>query len=490
MKRYKRLGILLGLLVVVCVATFALTQCEEKKEQIKNSDEIILEIPADTVQSLSWECEDGSLAFHKEKTWLYDADTAFPVDEDKINDILSHFEAFGAAFIIENVEDYGQYGLDDPTCTIHLATADTSCDIKLGNLSKMDQQRYVDIGDGNVYLVSDDPLDYVNLNLSDVIKNDEIPSFEKVTEIRFTGSDAYSVSRNDESTDTYSAKDIYFAQLDGENKPLDTGTVNRYLNTVSALDLSEYVTYNLTGEELQTYGLDDPVLSVTVDYTYTDENEAEKSGTCVLHISRNPEEFQAAEEAKAKGEAAKAVTKYLRIGDSQIVYLLDDDDYAILTAASYNDLRHKEVIWADFDDVYRIDITLEDMEHTLTSILEDDARVWYYGNVPGETQTETENQTEDETQAAEEAEPLNISDLQNALKALTADSFTTEAPSGKEEISLKVYLDNENDPTVQIRLYRYDGTSCLAVVDGRTVSLVSRSSVMDLVEAVQAIVLN
>lgn len=38
-------------------------------------------------------------------------------------------------------------------------------------------------------------------------------------------------------------------------------------------------------------------------------------------------------------------------------------------------------------------------------------------------------------------------------------------------------------------LYRYDGTYCLAVVDGTPVSLVERSYVVDLIEAVNAIVL-
>ena len=42
----------------------------------------------------------------------------------------------------------------------------------------------------------------------------------------------------------------------------------------------------------------------------------------------------------------------------------------------------------------------------------------------------------------------------------------------------------------QIEFYRYDGNDCLAVVDGEAVSLVERSYVVDLVEAVNAIVLN
>ena len=43
---------------------------------------------------------------------------------------------------------------------------------------------------------------------------------------------------------------------------------------------------------------------------------------------------------------------------------------------------------------------------------------------------------------------------------------------------------------MQIQLYRWDGTCCLAVVDGEPVSLVPRTQAVDLMEAVRAIVLN
>lgn len=42
----------------------------------------------------------------------------------------------------------------------------------------------------------------------------------------------------------------------------------------------------------------------------------------------------------------------------------------------------------------------------------------------------------------------------------------------------------------EIELYRYDGNKCLAVVDGEPVSLVNRSYVVDLIEAVNTIILN
>ena len=59
-----------------------------------------------------------------------------------------------------------------------------------------------------------------------------------------------------------------------------------------------------------------------------------------------------------------------------------------------------------------------------------------------------------------------------------------------EEIGLTLTLDLEGAPTVEIRLYRYDGSSCLAVVDGQPLALTPRSQVVDLMEAVRAIVLN
>lgn len=498
MKRYKKVGLLAAILVVVCIATFAMTRYEEKQEQIRTSDEIILQIPQDEVLSVSWDfANGGGLAFHKEETgWTYQEDAAFPVSEEKVMDILSHFAEFGVTFAIADVTDYSQYGLDDPEATVQLATETQSYTIKLGTFSKMDQQRYIDIGDGSVYLVSQDPMDYISDDLSDLILHDDTPDFESVVDITFTGGENYTITRVEESADTYDPEeDIYFVERDGETVPLATASVQKFLSTVTALDLSDYVTYNATEAELEEYGLNEPALSVTVNYTYTEtdgnDEETTVSDTFTFHISENPEERAEADKQVEEGNTAGAVTKYVRIGDSQIVYTLDDTDYAILVAVSYDDLRHAEVFWADFDIVTQIDIALEGNEHTLISELsEDEERIWYYQEEPAPAAMEEVSESAGETEAAEDREELDISDLEDALLALTADSFTDDLPTQVEEIGLKLHLDSENFPTVEIRLYRYDGSNCLAIVDGDPVALISRSSVMELVESVQAIVLN
>lgn len=92
MKRAKRIYILLGILAVICVVTFFVVKHEEKQENIRNSGEVVLEVDVDSVESISWENESESLAFHKEDGWIYDDDTAFPVNEEKINELIEQFE--------------------------------------------------------------------------------------------------------------------------------------------------------------------------------------------------------------------------------------------------------------------------------------------------------------------------------------------------------------------------------------------------------------
>ena len=82
MKRAKKLYILLGVLVLACIATFVLTRMEDEKEQIKASGETILSLDSSAVTALSWQYDDESLSFHKDGSWSYDDDDSFPVSED------------------------------------------------------------------------------------------------------------------------------------------------------------------------------------------------------------------------------------------------------------------------------------------------------------------------------------------------------------------------------------------------------------------------
>ena len=476
MKRFKRLYILMGILAAACVITFAVSQYETYKEDIRNSDEIILELSPDSVQSLSWEYDGQTLAFHREEeTWTYDEDGAFPVDQEKVGELLSLFEQFGVSFIIENAEDLGMYGLDDPICTIDLTLEDDQAyTITLGDFSTMDSQRYVSIGDGNVYLVQTDPLDYFDLELRDLIDQDDVPYLSQAQEIRFSGTQTYTVTYEEDSPNAYCEEDRYYTQQDGETLPLDTSRVEDYLNLISYLDLTNYVTYTADEEMLAQLGLDDPELVISVDYVEEDEDGNEVASTFQLSVSRDPEERQAAEDAQAEdtqtdedSEEEEEITAYARVGDSNILYQITGDEYTALMAASYDDLRHPEVLPVDFEKMTSLDITLDGTDYTITVQGDGDDATYLLGE-----------------------EEVEFDDVLSALSSLSADSFTQEQPTGQEEIRLTVHLDREELPSMEVALYRYDGSFCLAQVDGQSVSLVPRSDVVDLIEAIHAIVLN
>lgn len=469
MRRMRRLGILLGVLVVACVATFAATRYEAHQEQIANSDEIILEISPEEVQSLSWEENGESLAFHQEDGWHYDEDDSFPVDEEKIAQLLEPFQAFGVSFVIEDVEDYGQYGLDDPECIICLETEEETYELSVGDFSTMDEQRYVSLGDGKVYLVSTDPMDLFDLELKDLIDQDEVPTWDLVNQIQFSGTQEEQIDYILGSDSTYREEDTYFLQEGDEDLPLDSDRVEDYLSTLQNLDLTNYVTYNATQEELADCGLDDPELTIQVSYTWEDEDNVDQNETFLLSVSRDPEEAaQAAEDEGEEDETEEeTITAYARVGESPILYQITSSEYEALMAASYDDLRHQEIFPADFQQVTQVDITLEGEEYTITAQGDEEERTYLY-----------------------QEEELDLGTFQSALESLTAQEFTQEQPEGQEEIRMTLTLDLEGEPQVELVLYRYDGTNCLAVVDGAPVALVLRSAVVDLVESVNQIVLN
>ena len=338
--------------------------------------------------------------------------------------------------------------------------------VELGDFSKMDEQRYLSIGDGKVYLVNHDPLDEFDAVLRDMILDDTTPEFDAAERIEFSGSENYTILR-DEDGKSLCADDSYFT----DGQPLDTDNVETFLSAIQSLSLTNYVSYHVTDEELAAFGLNGPELTIKIAYSTSNEDgNTEDSGTLLLRISRNPEEAAAYEEATEKSEDdLPDVTCYVRVGQSQIVYEISQDVYDQLTAVSYDTLRHQILFTADFETVTRIDVALSGENYTFTYHPPEDKDAegtWTYNG-----------------------EEFDVYDLETALRVISAFRFTDETPAGQEEISLTVHLDNEDFSTVTLMLYRLDGTNCVAAVDGKTVALVSRSKTVDLIEAVNELTL-
>ncbi len=464
MKRSKKMILLLCLLAVVCIATVIMTRYDPEQEQIESTNEVILSVSSGSVETLSWSYEETALAFHRDdqNVWLYDEDDTFPVDQDGINTLLAEFQELTASFVIEAVTDFDQYGLEEPLCTIRFATDSQDYTVKLGAYSQIDGLRYVSLGGDTVYMVSTDPMEAFETDLDALFLHDTLPEMETVTKIQFAGLAQDAIVYSESGGASYSSEDVWFMN----ELPLDTDLVGSYLSSVSSISLTSCATYNASTEDLSAWGMADPAFSITISYSTEEKDGSALHHTAVIHLGTVTD---------SEGTA----TCYARIGTSELIYEIASTKYKALTSVSYDDLRHTAVFTADFDTVTSMDITMEGNTYTMeqTVVVEEpeegsqeeatETTVWMYG--------ETE---------------IGISSVQSAVEALTATSFTEEAPTGQEEIRVVLHLTNDYADTMEIVLYRKDGANCLCEINGESISLVPRSSVVTLIEAVNCIVLN
>lgn len=447
MKRSNRLLLMLGVCILVFLAAFAVRGFREREENIRAGGQTVLAVDPETVTALSWVSGEKSFRFHREEGWIYDGDEAFPVSADAVAERLKPFENLTAAFIIQDPENLADYGLREPECTVTLETAEKTWEIRLGTTSLIDGQRYFSIGDGNVYLAPEDFREQYGEALSAMIQNDTIPALENVAEIRVSGNEEFTLNRREDGA-SHRPEDTYF----GGDIPMDTELVESFLSDIRYLTLEEYVTYNAGQEELKACGLDSPELTAAITWS-PEEGQTE---TFTVSVSRDPA-------ADPEGEDVPA---YARIGRSGILYKIPSSYGVRLAEITFDKLRHQEVFPADFESVTGLEITLDGGTYTFTRPTED---------------------ASEDTVLLYQGERVDGEAFKDALEGLTAAGFTDEEPSGKEELSLTAALTDGG--TVTLTLYRQDGETCLAVVDGAPLALVPRPAAMTLVEAVYGIVL-
>ena len=399
MKRQKNLLILGGVLVALCAFIAIVSGVEKHIDKITTVSKDIVNVDADKLTKINWTADSKTLTFVKgDNGWAQSGDDYFPVDQEKISDLLEHFAPLTASFIIEDVEDYGQYGLDSPTATATLTTADGDTTLQFGIYSTMDS-------------------------------------------IVATGETAFTADYLPDETHTYTDDYDYYAVDGGSYTALATSKIKSFISKLKNLDYSDYLTYRASTADLSVYGMDAPTETFTV--TYTKDNE---QGSFALSF------------AKGKDDG----NYYFRMGDSEIICKMDEDDYNDIVATTADPLRPDEALKLDWDSVTSIDFTLDDTTYTITH--------------KGSKYTL-------------DGEEVDFDDIKSAVDGLDIAEYNTETSDKKQEIALTVHLDNTDYPTLTLCAYQYDGENCLVTLNNTTLGFAKRSLVVDLEEAVNAVVL-
>lgn len=440
MKRQKNLLILVGVLAALCVVIAAVTSVQKHIDRISTVSEDIISTDEDSLTQISWTVNGETLSFVKaDSGWQQSDDEAFPVDQDKISELLEHFAPLTASFIIEDVTDYSQYGLDDPTGTVTLTTEDGTTELTLGGYSTMDSKRYVMLQEGTVYLVEDDVEEVLSTDHDSFMQTDSVPDYSRITKIQRTGDSAFTANYLPEEKHSYTDEYSYYTETD--YTVISDDKIASFVGNIASLDFGDYATYQASGDDLETYGLSDPEVSFTIAYTDSDDQE----GSFTISFGKTDEDQY-----------------YCRMNDSSIICNVDEQDYTSLTGTDVNALRPAAVLTLDWSKVTAIDFTAGDVACSVTH--------------DGDT-------------FEKDGEEVDFEDAQDAVDALAVTEFNSETPGEKQELVFTVQLDDEDYPSLTVAAYRYDGESCLVQLNGETLGLVSRSQVIDLSEAATAIAL-
>ncbi len=526
MRRRRNLIILSVVFFALCGAALLAQSITEHVDSVNTADEIILTLAQDDLTSVSWEYEEETLEFEKtDNTWYNTGDEEFPVNQDTLAEFLGHFEEVHACFIIEDVEDFGQYGLEEPQCTITLTTEDGETIVSLGNYSTIDEQRYVSIGDDKVYLIEDDLLEYVTTDRDEYMQHDDIPEIESLVELTVAGDAMLDAVYDEEGVYSYTQSYNYYNVEGGNYSVLDDERVEDYLSALTTLSLTDYVTYTASSEDLSAYGLDDPdyTITLTVEIAVVDEEDEEETTEEDASAAEETEEDEAVEgkdateeadeepetetkeyvlyigiviteEENEDGETEVTTLAYARVGDSEIIYQLTDEDYETLVANSYDSLRPRAVLSLNWESVTGVSFTMNDTTYEVSAMTrgEWNELLEAASEDSGEsedTEEEDEDVDEDEIIYLLSEQEIDFDTAMSAVNALEIDSFTSGEDASTLELSMTVYLDNEDYPSVTVTIYQYDGENCLVYLDGEQVGLMERSLMVDLREAVTSIVL-
>lgn len=332
MKKSKKLTVAAATLLVLCAAYAGLTW-----QQKQNADRALLEAENSRIYMTSFadvtgiavENGDSRLDFVLDNgTWYYAKDRDCPIRQTVLTDLADQLKSLPATRKLESADELTVYGLADPAVRFEItADQNTPATLLIGNQVKASgssdieaepKEYYACISGGSqVYTISSSLVETAAKGLYDFIQTESLPVI--------SGSDIRDISvTKDESLSHFVKKEVdgqgtiawYRDNADTEaNRLPDNSQLNNLTQAVSGLSIRSCVNYKATDEELGSYGLEMPVMTLT----WTCRKDGQDITTTLLVGSMNPE----------------GTGYYVKLKDSEAVNLAGKEDVEKVLNAEY-----------------------------------------------------------------------------------------------------------------------------------------------------------
>ena len=525
-----------GVLVVlsgayVGVKTYVAKQDAEEAEADEEESQEIISIASDDVKSVKFVMDKKEVTFEKDgDSWVKSDETAFPVDQDKMDTLISSLSSVKAERTLEDVEDASEYELEQPENTITVTMEDGSeTVIRVGMENDSTSQEYIDLDkdSSTVYVVSNSTFQSFEGTLYDFAESGTFPTVDSSTISKVSVDEkdsSYSIEKDENN--------FWNITENGNTEKADSAKATSLTSAVSGMAYASFVNYDCSDEELSQYGLDKPYAEITVDYqeevekdSADEKNEAKNGSEDATEApeNANQDEKKAADSEEDAEEAVDEADtdseeevetevvdrelviqvgdessdggRYVRVNDSNEIYTISEDTLDTFLGKTAADFWDLTVSYLSVNNLETLDVNYKGDEYTV--------------NVSRETSSEEEessdeadvdNSTDDSAEDASSSATVTLSyklngaeldsatftTFYNKLINLAAQKRLTDKFESNADPEMTVDFTDVDGNKTTVEYYSYDTNYYAAVTDGKTY-LINKMTVKELFQAFETV---
>ena len=497
MKKSTKLVSAVVVLAVLGGVYVGLNTYVSKEEKTESSEEEskteVFSMKTDDIKSLEFIVDKKEVTFEKkDDSWVKKDETAFPVNQTTLDSAASAIETVEADRVLEDVEDLTEYGLDSPSNTVTVDTADGTTKFNIGDENTSTNQYYIskDDDDSTVYVVAADTVSPFMDSLYDYAQGEDFPTINSSTVKKVQVSenkDSYVLEENSDGA-------TWNVSSDGssDKESADTTAAGNVTSGLGSFAFDQFVNYN--AEDLSQYGLDKPYATITVDYqeeVKNDSTDSTESGENDSTASESDSESSdttdtdsSSEDADSKtttvvviyvGDEAGDGSRYVTIDNKQI-YTMSTDTLSAVIDKTPSDLWSLIVNYLSVKNLDQLQVTYGETTSTV--------------NVSRETSTDDDGNEKETTTYqldGKEIESTTFTTFYNKLINMAGQKRLTDAytPAADPEMTA-VFTDSDKNQTT-VTFYTYD-TNYYAAVVGDKVFLVNKMTVKEMFNAYETMV--
>lgn len=497
MKKSTKLVSAVVVLAVLGGVYVGLNTYVSKEEKTESSEEEskteVFSMKTDDIKSLEFIVDKKEVTFEKkDDSWVKKDETAFPVNQTTLDSAASAIETVEADRVLEDVEDLTEYGLDSPSNTVTVDTADGTTKFNIGDENTSTNQYYIskDDDDSTVYVVAADTVSPFMDSLYDYAQGEDFPTIDSSTVKKVQVSenkDSYVLEENSDGA-------TWNVSSDGssDKESADTTAAGNVTSGLGSFAFDQFVNYN--AEDLSQYGLDKPYATITVDYqeeVKNDSTDSTESGENDSTASESDSESSdttdtdsSSEDADSKtttvvviyvGDEAGDGSRYVTIDNKQI-YTMSTDTLSAVIDKTPSDLWSLIVNYVFVKNLDQLQVTYGETTSTV--------------NVSRETFTDDDGNEKETTTYqlnGKEIESTTFTTFYNKLINMAGQKRLTDAytPAADPEMTA-VFTDSDKNQTT-VTFYTYD-TNYYAAVVGDKVFLVNKMTVKEMFNAYETMV--